>query len=282
MAVHTKEHLLTEILDPSRSVEGNYRIYTVVTTKGLVLNGLLASESKTTIELYDAEGKKQTILRDDIENLLASNRSLMPDGFEKQLNKKQLTDLLEFLTLRGKYLPLSIEKAATIVSTKPMFNGPSQPNERMVFSSWGLKTFKDIPFLLVDPKDDRIPNVILLNSPHSELVSKMPKSVALTCNSSAKAIHLLSGVSGWGYPYDQSKEVALIVRLHYQDGKTEDHPLKNGEHFADYISKQDVPGSTYAFALQGGKQIRHLAITPKSRDKIESIEFIKGRTPAPR
>ncbi len=276
MAVHTKEHLLTEILDPSRSVEGNYRIYTVVTTKGLVLNGLLAGESKTTIELYDAEGKKQTILRDDIDNLLASNKSLMPDGFEKQLNKTQLTDLLEFLTLRGKYLPLSIEKAATIVSTKPMFNGPSQPGERMVFASWGLKTLKDIPFLLVDPKDDRIPNVILMYSPQSELVAKMPKTVSLPCNSSAKAIHLLSGVSGWGYPYSQAKEVALIVRLHYQDGKTEDHPLKNGEHFADYINKNEVPGSKYAFPLQGGKQIRHLTITPKSSDKIETIEFIKG------
>src|SRR5205823_8127328 len=123
MAVHTKEHLLTEILDPSRSVEGNYRIYTVVTSKGLVLNGLLAAESKTAIELYDAEGKKQTIFRDDIETLTASNKSLMPDGFEKQLDRKQLTDLLEFLTQRGKYLPLMLDKAATIVTTRGMFYG---------------------------------------------------------------------------------------------------------------------------------------------------------------
>jgi putative heme-binding domain-containing protein len=82
MAVHPKDHLLTDILDPSRSVEANFRAYTVTTKAGRVLTGLLASESKTTIELFDAEGKKQTILRQDIEELVATNKSLMPDGFE--------------------------------------------------------------------------------------------------------------------------------------------------------------------------------------------------------
>src|SRR5262249_28335465 len=37
MAVHPKEHLLTDILDPSRSVEGNFRAYTVTTQSGRVL-----------------------------------------------------------------------------------------------------------------------------------------------------------------------------------------------------------------------------------------------------
>src|SRR5205823_6480028 len=77
MAVHTKEHLLTDILDPSRSVEGNFRLYTVTLGSGVILNGMLASESKTAIELFDAEGKKKTILREDIESLVASSKSLM-------------------------------------------------------------------------------------------------------------------------------------------------------------------------------------------------------------
>ena len=34
MAVHTKEHLLIDVMDPSRSVEGNYRKYSVTTTAG--------------------------------------------------------------------------------------------------------------------------------------------------------------------------------------------------------------------------------------------------------
>ena len=37
MAVHPKEELLTHILDPSRSVEGNYRSYSVLTVDGIVI-----------------------------------------------------------------------------------------------------------------------------------------------------------------------------------------------------------------------------------------------------
>src|SRR5205814_10143009 len=105
--------------------------------------------------------------------------------------------------------------------------------------------------------------------------AKMPKSVKVACNAPAKSIHLLSGVSGWGYPYSQKAGVTLIVRLHYADGKTEDHELKNGEHFADYIRRIDVPGSEFAFALRG-QQIRYLAVTPKRTEVIKQIEFVKG------
>jgi hypothetical protein len=103
----------------------------------------------------------------------------------------------------------------------------------------------------------------------------MPRAVRLPCNAPAKAIHLLSGVSGWGFPYSERGSVSLIVRLHYEDGKTEDHPLRNGEQFADYIRRVDVPGSQFAFGLQG-RQIRYLALQPQRTEKISQIEFVKG------
>ena len=46
MAVHPKDHLLIDILDPSRSVEGNFRLYRVVTKDGQVVQGLLASSRR--------------------------------------------------------------------------------------------------------------------------------------------------------------------------------------------------------------------------------------------
>src|SRR6185369_14799922 len=61
MAVHTKEHLLIDIIDPSRNVEGNYRQYMVETKAGQVISGLLASESKTAIEVIDVEAKKHSL-----------------------------------------------------------------------------------------------------------------------------------------------------------------------------------------------------------------------------
>ncbi len=275
MAVHPKEELLSNILDPSRSVEGNFRVYTVTTSAGQVLTGLLASESKTAIELFDAEGKRQTVLREDIDELAASTKSLMPEGFEKQLSSREFQDLLEFLTQRGKYLPLPLDKVATAVSTRGMFYDPEAQAERLIFDDWRQpKTFAGVPFQLVDPQQDRLPNVILLYGPQGR-TAKMPKSVSLPCNSPAKAIHLLSGVSGWGFPLGEKGSVSLIVRLLYEGGEIEEHALKNGEHFADYIRRVDVPASQFAFDL-AGRQVRYLAIQPKRPDRIERIEFVKG------
>ncbi len=275
MAVHPKAELLTHIIDPNRSVEGNYRVYRVALTDGRTLSGLLASESKTSIELFDVEGKKQAIQREDIDELLASTKSLMPEGFEKQVSVDDLCNLLEFLTRRGQYLPIPLAKAATVVTTRGMFFGPEGDVERLIFSDWTPKQVDGIPFLLVDPQGERVANAILLNGPLGNVPPRMPKTVSLPCNSPAKAIHFLSGISGWGFPASEKGTVSMIVRLHYADGKTEDHPLKNGEEFADYIRRVDVPGSKFAFALRG-QQIRLLSVIPQRPDAIQSIELVKG------
>lgn len=275
MAVHTKHELLTHIIDPSKDVEGNFRIYTVVTEDGRIYNGLLTGESKTTIELFDAEAKKHTILREEIDELVSSRKSLMPEGFEKQATDKEIVDLLEFMTHKGKYIPIPLAKAATIISTQGMFWEKNGETERMIFPDWSPKTFDGIPFHLVDPQDNRVANTILLNGPHGKIAPTMPRRVVVECNTAAKAIHLLSGVSGWGFPVGEKGTVSMIVRLHYTGGVTEDHELKNGIHFADYIRRVDVPKSKYAFKLRN-QQIRYLAIFPQKKELIQQIEFIKG------
>ena len=278
MAAHPKHELLVHLLDPSRSVEGNYRVYTVVTSEGQTITGLLASETKTTLELIDAEARKHAILREEIEALQASAKSLMPEGFEKQVKPEELRDLLEFLTHRGQYVPLPLEKVATIVSTRGMFYDENAAAERLVFPDWGLKTFAGVPFVLVDPQGTRVPNVILLYGPQGKFPPQMPGSVSLPCHLPAKAVHLLSGISGWGYPYggERSKgSVSLIVRLHYADGQTEEHPLRNGEHFADYIRRVDVPGSQFAFDL-AGRQVRYLVVPVERSEPLARIELVKG------
>jgi putative membrane-bound dehydrogenase-like protein len=274
-AVHPKSKILTEVIDPNRSVEGNFRQYTVATSDGQVVSGLLASETRTAIELVDSEAKRHVVLRNEIDEMIASPKSLMPEGFEKQINAVELADLLEFMTAKGKYVPLPIDKAATVVSTQGMFYTRDAEAERLIFPDWSAKTAFDVPFQLVDPRDDRVPNVIVLNSQSGPLTADLPKSVKIPCNTPAKAIHLLSGVSGWGFPYAPAGTVSMIVRLHYADGQTEDIPLKNGEHFADYIRRVDVPGSEFAFNLRG-RQMRYLSVTPKREAAIESIELVKG------
>ena len=274
-AVHPKEEILIAVLDPSRSVEGNYRAYTAKTLDGKVITGLLASESRTAVELLDAENKRHVIERDNIDELAESKKSLMPEGFEKQVTVAEFTDLMEFLTQKGKYLPLPLDKVATVVSTKGMFFDPEGTVERLVFPDWKPKTFKGVPFVLTDPQGDKTKNVILLYGPNGTVAPTMPKAVSVPCNTKAAAIHLLSGIGGWNFPATTRGTVSMIVRLHYADGQTEDHELRNGVHFADYIRRVDVTGSEFAFDLRG-RQVRYLSVKPKRTEVVARIEFVKG------
>jgi putative heme-binding domain-containing protein len=275
MAAHPKSELIVHILDPSRSVEGNFLQYTVSTTDGRVLNGLLASETKTSIELLDAEGKKQTILRDDIEELASSKKSLMPEGFEQTIQGEGLADLLQFLVQKGKYLPLDLRKVATVTTTNPLVAETGPNPTRLVFEDWGPKVVDGVPFALVDPQGDRVPNAVMLRSMFGTIPPKMPNEVSLPVNASAKAIHFLSGVSIFGFPAGREGSVSMIVRIVYEDGSTEEHELKNGVHFAEVNGAKDVPGSKLAFKL-GSRQVRYLTVVPRKKEIIARIELVKG------
>ena len=275
MSVHPKEELLTHIVDPSRSVEGNFRQYTVVTLDGQVINGMLAAETKTAIELIDTDAKRHPVPRADIEQFVGSKKSVMPEGFEKQISKDAFADLLEFLTDKGKFVPIPLHRIATAISTKGLFHHGDNGADRIVFDDWGGKTFAGVPFQLVDPRQKSTPNIVLLYGPQGTLPPSMPKSVELEVNMPLKSIHLLSGVSGWGFPAHGSKSVSMIVRFRYEDGETEDHPLRNGEHFADYIRRFDVPRSQFAFGVRG-QQVRYLAVSPERDAPVKKIELVKG------
>jgi putative membrane-bound dehydrogenase-like protein len=275
MAVHGKEQLLVHLLDPNRDVEGNYVTYTAMLVDGLVVSGMLAGESATSIELVDAEGKRHAILREDVDELSRSGASLMPEGFEKQLSREQLADMLAYLTDNSGFIPLDLQRVATVSSARGMFHSPDAVAERLVFEDWGPKMVDGVPFYPIDPQDGRVRNVVMLHGPRGATAPTMPRSVELKCGAPAKAIHFLSGVSGWGFPSTEAGTVSLVVRLRYADGGTEDHELKNGVHFADYLGATEVAGSRRAFSL-GQQQIRYFKIEPKRAEAIEAVELIKG------
>ena len=275
-AVHPKEEILIHVIDPSRSVEGNFKLYRVTTSDDRTILGILGATTGTTVEIIDADAKRHPLPKSEIVTLKETDKSLMPEGFEKVMKVPELTDLLEFLTQKGKYVPLPLDKVATVVSTKGMFFDEADTTGRLVFPDWKPKAVGEVPFVLVDPQGDKVKNVVMLNSPNGNIPTKMPKSVSLPFNGKAKAVHILGGVGGWAAPYDNQKTVSMIVRLTYADGKTEEHELKNAVHIADYIRKVDVPESKFAFALRN-QQVRYLSVPVKRPDAdVKTIELVKG------
>jgi putative heme-binding domain-containing protein len=62
-----------------------------------MLTGVLANETGNSITLLGPEGKQQVILRTDLEELISSNKSVMPEGLEKDLQPQDLADLISYI-----------------------------------------------------------------------------------------------------------------------------------------------------------------------------------------
>ncbi len=82
----TPGEVLTAILDPNREVGPNFINYVVSIDDGRVATGLVESETATSVVLKRAEGATETVLRSNIESMVNSGQSLMPEGLEKKIS----------------------------------------------------------------------------------------------------------------------------------------------------------------------------------------------------
>lgn len=108
----TTADVLTAILDPNRAIDANYFAYAVIMKDGKVHNGLLRSETPTSVTLQQPKQDPLTLSRSEIDTIEPSRLSLMPTGMERNINIKQMADLLSFVKnwryLDGK-VPIKID-----------------------------------------------------------------------------------------------------------------------------------------------------------------------------
>lgn len=94
---HAPKQILTNILDPSREVSPAYVEYVITTLDGRVATGMMASETATSVTLRRANNVQETILRNAIDEIVGSGKSLMPEGLEKKISPQETADLLMFI-----------------------------------------------------------------------------------------------------------------------------------------------------------------------------------------
>jgi putative heme-binding domain-containing protein len=92
-----RESTLFNILVPNGEVDSRFLEYVVLTSTGEVVSGVIASETSAAVTVRTAENKTATILRVDIDELRNTAKSLMPEGFEKTIDRRAMADLLEYL-----------------------------------------------------------------------------------------------------------------------------------------------------------------------------------------
>jgi putative membrane-bound dehydrogenase-like protein len=92
------KEILADIVDPNRSVEANFRMWSIETNDGDSYAGRLDTETQTSVELLDATGEKHIIPRKDIASMNASALSIMPVGIIDDLKPEEASALMEYLT----------------------------------------------------------------------------------------------------------------------------------------------------------------------------------------
>jgi putative heme-binding domain-containing protein len=90
------DYLLNKLVDPSASVPQDYRISTVFLADGRVLAGIVGAATDRTIQIQ-MQDQRLTIHRDDIDEIVPSTLSLMPEGLLKPLDDVQIRDLIAYL-----------------------------------------------------------------------------------------------------------------------------------------------------------------------------------------
>jgi putative heme-binding domain-containing protein len=94
--------LLSDILIPSKSIAQNYEAYVVEKVSGGMSEGVVGSQTPTSLTLRQEEGKEVVIPRSDIKRMYASNLSAMPADLDRQISIQQMADLLSFIIASDK------------------------------------------------------------------------------------------------------------------------------------------------------------------------------------
>lgn len=91
------DYLLLNSVDPSYDVPVAYRMTTIVTSDGRVVNGVLAEEDGKRVILKTVEKPRLVIAKSGIEERVVSKKSMMPDGQLEALKPQQVFDLIKYL-----------------------------------------------------------------------------------------------------------------------------------------------------------------------------------------
>ncbi len=97
LTTKTPQSILVSTLDPNREVDGRYLSYNALLADGKTISGLLVSESATSVTLREKGGKDHVLLRQDLDELRATQKSVMPEGMEKDLDQQSMADIIAYL-----------------------------------------------------------------------------------------------------------------------------------------------------------------------------------------
>ncbi|MDG2359931.1 MAG: c-type cytochrome [Planctomycetaceae bacterium] len=91
------DYILLNSVDPSFDVPASYKMVSIITVEGRVLNGVIAEEDAIRVVLKTVEQPRVVILKEDIDIRKISPRSMMPEGQLDKMKQQEVADLIKYL-----------------------------------------------------------------------------------------------------------------------------------------------------------------------------------------
>ena len=90
------DYIVENILDPDAVIGKDFQARQILTVDGLIVTGVIIKETESAVTVRTVNAT-QTIARDDIEEIVVSKTSFMPQGLLGTLSDQQQLELLKFL-----------------------------------------------------------------------------------------------------------------------------------------------------------------------------------------
>jgi putative heme-binding domain-containing protein len=94
-----RKEILESILFPSQVISDQYASKTVQGKDGRVITGLVSPQADGSMVVLTTSGQKVTLKADEVDNVLPSKKSAMPDGLLNQLTLEEVAHLFAYLNL---------------------------------------------------------------------------------------------------------------------------------------------------------------------------------------
>jgi putative heme-binding domain-containing protein len=275
MGAHGPAELLVHIVDPNREVDPSFWAWNITTKKGETQAGVIITENQASLTLRNQVGDFE-IKKDDIATRENTRRSLMPDGLDA-LGAETLRDILAFICGgEQKFRVIDLRTAYNADSRAGIFAKEDAKDQTVTLHKFGNVTVNGVPFFVMDPEKSQTGAslIALKGGGKGTVAENFPEKIEIATSATAASLHFLGGVAGWGWPFGGDKALgqpAMTVQVEFADGDKESIVLKNGEHFADYIGKAEVPLSDDAGDFTRRGQLRYFAINLKKKGALKKI-----------
>jgi putative heme-binding domain-containing protein len=107
------DYLIDSLLLPNKAVKENYHALLVTTASGRQYTGIKVRQTPTEMILRTAEDRELSVPLKDIEEQ-ANGGSLMPEGLTDPLTRREMLDLVRFLSELGKAGPYAVSPARVV------------------------------------------------------------------------------------------------------------------------------------------------------------------------